>query len=130
MSKMPTPYWPLIECTFRDIAGRNWLRAASRAFGIPQDQLRATYDRNDLSDAVIDDLLARLKRAAVRYEKMVLARAARIHAAAWSVQTAQDDRLRELLQREDDIAVADPQTLFNRLAASFLADLMIDNEAA
>ena len=122
--KQGVNYWQLIETTFLAIAGRNAHRAAAAALRVPQADLRATFDCDDLTDEAINAMLARMRHAAVRYSKIVAARAARAHAASMAVQIAQNDRMRDLMQREEDIAVADPNNPVNIMTAAFIADLL------
>lgn len=95
-----TPLWKLISTTFRAIAGKNWKRAAASALGVAAADLRATFDRDDLPNDVINNAMAMTGAAALRYEKMISARLARVHAAAFGVHIASDARLQELLRAE------------------------------
>lgn len=95
--------WHLIESTCRAIAGRNWQRCAAAALGVPKDRLRETFDRDDLDAYTINGTLAKMRHAAVRYEKMARARYSRVRDAAWAVQVAQSDRLLELLRGDGNL---------------------------
>ncbi|WP_375312828.1 hypothetical protein WHZ77_05990 [Bradyrhizobium sp. A5] len=99
-----TPHWQLIEKTFRAIAPRNWRRAAAKALGVDKQDLRDTYDREDLSSDEINALLVVLENATTAAQKALDARAKHISAAGTAVSVAQNERYIEQCRIEQEFS--------------------------